>query len=442
MQLVQCKTTLVREVIMPQPRVLDLAQSYEPRDTEVNKFFNKVGQVYKDREDQNTVDRLINEYKANRDNSRAWEDLQLGLEQSTISPTKRLQTQQNLNEMKKLIIEQDKALNAKFRANALTSEEREAQKQNLIKTGMPEWEAESYLDAPPGVKSRIQAYHLEQVDRGLRSPLPSEIAEAPQKQAQVDLESRQVLSPTQEPTEVPTPQSEASKEAIVSSEAPPIPQTPKPAAIVSGQDAWPVLPPPAETTAAEREKIRMDNQKTNIKTLEENHKKLRAIRDDQLAIGRMQQYNDSGDLPKGTEKWLTVNPETGDLRAIGKLSEKSNATTQAYVKEVNKFIRNAKDYYGARVTNFDLQTFLAQLPTLANTEQGRRLILKQMEQESKLQGIYANKMDKAIKHYGRNANMIDITRVVDEQIEGEEAEQIRKMNLAVEAGTIMNKMAS
>jgi len=158
---------------MPQIQVVDTTEN-KPEPSGVQEFFSKLAKSYKEREEQNAIDNLINDYKNNRENANAWEDLQLGLEQSTISPTKRLQTQESLNEMKRIIIERDKALNAKFRASALTAEERESQKQNLIKTGMPEWEAEVYLDAPPGVKSRIQASHQEQVSRGLRTALPSE----------------------------------------------------------------------------------------------------------------------------------------------------------------------------------------------------------------------------------------------------------------------------
>ncbi len=411
---------------MPQIQVVDTTER-APEPSGVQEFFSKLSKSYKERQDQNALDTLIKDYKANRDNANAWEDLQLGLENSTISPSRRLQTQQSLNEMKRLIIEQDKALNAKFRASAMTAEERETQKQNLIKTGMPEWEAEVYLDAPPSVKSRIQASHQEQVSRGFRNPFPDEqVIGGESKPSEKAIESREKVSESYEPNEDIITQPESNKEAI------------QPAL---EKEKWPAIAPPAETTPAEREKIRTVNQKENTKAFEDNHKKKRAIRDDLLANKRMQQLNDTKKLPTGGERWITVNPQTGDVSSIAKRLGKVNPETQAYVKEVNKFIRNAKDYYGARVTNFDLETFLAQLPTLSNTEQGRRLILKQMQQESQLQYIYANKMDEALKHYGRNANLIDINSIVDDKIKDEESELIRKMDLTLEASKFLNKMA-
>lgn len=416
---------------MPQIQVVDTTEN-KPEPSGVQEFFSNLAKSYREREEQNTIDKLINDYKSNQENANAWENLQLGLEQSSISPTRRLQTQQSLNEMKRLINERDKALNAKFRASALAGEEREAQKQNLMKTGMPEWEAEVYLDAPPGVKSRIQASHAEQVSRGFRKNFPAETEIGGEGEpSERGIESRENVAESYDQGD-----EEIGQPAPFNQ-----PQEPSGQILEAQREKFPEIPPPPETTPAEREKIRTLNQKENTKVFQDNHKKKIAIRDDLLANKRMQQLNDSKKLPSGPERWVEVNPKTGDISTIAKLSGKVNPETQAYVKEVNKFIRNAKDYYGARVTNFDLETFLAQLPTLSNTEQGRRLLLKQMQQESQLQNIYANKMDEALKHYGRNANIIDINKVVDEQVKDEEAGLIKKMDYTLEASKILDKMA-
>lgn len=95
---------------MPQVQVIDTTER-SPDPTSVEKFFTRLGQQYKEREDQTQIGKIIDEYKQNREDANAWEDLQLGLEKSTISPTKRLETQKNLNEMKKIIIQKDKSLN-------------------------------------------------------------------------------------------------------------------------------------------------------------------------------------------------------------------------------------------------------------------------------------------------------------------------------------------
>jgi hypothetical protein len=77
----------------------------------------------------------------------------------------------------------------------------------------------------------------------------------------------------------------------------------------------------------------------------------------------------------GTIERLNINPQSGELFIPGLASPEA----QRYVKTLNDFTTNAKDSYGARVTNFDLQQFMRRLPTLANSEEGRAQILKQMQ---------------------------------------------------------------
>ncbi len=72
---------------------------------------------------------------------------------------------------------------------------------------------------------------------------------------------------------------------------------------------------------------------------------------------------------------ININPQTGDLF----LPVAASPEAQRYVKTINDFSRNAKDSYGARVTNFDLTQFMKRLPTLANSEEGRRQIIEQLQ---------------------------------------------------------------
>lgn len=111
---------------MPQVQVVDTTER-APEPTGVEQFFSKLGKSFKDQNDRMEIGRILDEYKQNRQNANAWENLQLQLEESNISPTRRLQTQESLNQMKKLIIDRDKALNAKVKK----SEGEEATKQAL-----------------------------------------------------------------------------------------------------------------------------------------------------------------------------------------------------------------------------------------------------------------------------------------------------------------------
>lgn len=113
-------------------------------------------------------------------------------------------------------------------------------------------------------------------------------------------------------------------------------------------------------------------------------------------INQLKKLNDSGKLPKGFKKFINVDWKKGELR----VPAFANKETQQYIKTVNGFIRNAKDFFGSRVTNFDLQTFLQLLPTLANSEEGRRQILDQMEAATKLNQLDNDSLKEVYEHYG------------------------------------------
>jgi hypothetical protein len=51
---------------------------------------------------------------------------------------------------------------------------------------------------------------------------------------------------------------------------------------------------------------------------------------------------------------------------------------------------NIKDTYGARVTNFDLQTYLRKLPSLLNSPEGKMRVLRDLKIINQLNQLYEN----------------------------------------------------
>ena len=76
-------------------------------------LFSNLGNQYKDKQDRVEIGKLIDQYEDNKQDANAWEHLQLGLEKSNISPSRRLATQTSLNAMKKNVNDTTKNLNAK-----------------------------------------------------------------------------------------------------------------------------------------------------------------------------------------------------------------------------------------------------------------------------------------------------------------------------------------
>lgn len=416
---------------MPSLQVVDTTER-KPEPTGVEEFFSKLGKSFKDQNDRVEIGKLIEDYKNNRDDANAWEDLQLGLEKSNVSPTKRLQTQQSLNEMRKTIIEKDKALNAKVNKGILTQEEKVRQKENLLKAGWPEYAADVYLDAPPGVKQTLEREHAELTARGFRKPLVTVPKGVDNQPATGDIAEEAITPENLEakvkaPVFVDDPETPMEKKDAKSSD--PIPE-----------DEW--APPivPANITPAEKVKWENNNEKENNKELKETQTKKKAYAQNDILINSMTKVNDSGKLPSGLGKAI-IDPDSGDIRGTAQLAGIVNPETQLYVKNLKQWLKGAKDFFGARVTNFDVSSFMAQLPSLLNSEQGRRLILKQMKYVNDLEAIHNNTLNEGLKKYGRTANYNQVVQESDRKVAEREKDLLDKINGLVEASDYINMAA-
>ena len=124
-----------------------------------------------------------------------------------------------------------------------------------------------------------------------------------------------------------------------------------------------------------KEKIRIGEErfKQNVPIIRESQKKLRSLESEGDSLEFLEELNKSDQLPTGLGR-LNVNLTSGELRA----PFLANAETQSFIKTINDFTTKAKESFGARVTNFELNRFMKRLPSLLNTKDGRKLILRQM----------------------------------------------------------------
>jgi hypothetical protein len=88
----------------------------------------------------------------------------------------------------------------------------------------------------------------------------------------------------------------------------------------------------------------------------------------------------------------------GELRPVA--ASQLSPEAQESVKLVADELKGAKDSFGARVTNFDLQAYMKRLPTLLNTAEGRRRVLRDLRMMNKLNQMeYSGTLD-VINRYG------------------------------------------
>ncbi len=114
--------------------------------------------------------------------------------------------------------------------------------------------------------------------------------------------------------------------------------------------------------------------KANLPLYQAAQKKLQSAELEDASIKRLMTLNEGGNLPEGIGRW-NVSFKDGELL----VPFASHPDAQAFVKTINDFTVKAKDSFGARVTNFELERFMKRLPGLLNSEEGRRVILRQME---------------------------------------------------------------
>ena len=131
--------------------------------------------------------------------------------------------------------------------------------------------------------------------------------------------------------------------------------------------------------------------KENTEKFDVAKKRVDATRKNNNRINVLRKYDSTGKVGS-----VFVNPKTGDLLAPAL----ANKETQAFYKTLKEWANNAKDSYGSRVTNFDLETYMAQNPSLANTKEGRDLIYNQMSVVNQLDSLYEDELVKVYRKYG------------------------------------------
>lgn len=139
--------------------------------------------------------------------------------------------------------------------------------------------------------------------------------------------------------------------------------------------------------------------KSNTQVLTNARDRLKGNKRDILGTKKLQQINDSHELPEGLDRWI-INPRTGEVYGLAQLAGKAPKEAQEWVKEIARFGNRAKDAYGSRVTNFDLMQYMKQFPSLLNTPEGRKNILSMMEINYELDSLYDAAVQKIIDQKG------------------------------------------
>ena len=183
---------------------------------------------------------------------------------------------------------------------------------------------------------------------------------------------------------------------------------------------------PSGLLPKERVEFESGLRKTNQPIFEDLQTQTRFLKKEKNALNILNDLNERGNLPEGFDRVL-IDPETGDLRPYAQVIKGANPDTQRFIKTVYDFTTQAKDSFGARVTNFDLQSFLKRLPSLMNTQEGRRQIIDQMKIINQLNDRYSNSLKGILTHYGLGKVPYEkAVQLAENQIADEEEQLVAK----------------
>jgi hypothetical protein len=192
---------------------------------------------------------------------------------------------------------------------------------------------------------------------------------------------------------------------------------------------WPDFSkPPSGYTIKDWNAEKSGWRKENSPIFLENKTKLNNTKKDLLATKKLTSINEKKILPEGFDRIL-IDPETGDFRPLAKVAGFQSPEAEEWSKEIARFQNRAKDAFGSRVTNFDLQSYMKQFPNLLNSPEGRRRILEMMQTNYRLDQIYHNALDKVYKKYKLNGiSQEDADELAQRLIENE-ADDLRQKYL-------------
>ncbi len=131
---------------MPQIQMIDSTpRKQEP--TGVQEFFSKLASSYKEKQEEDTIGNILAEYGQNMEDARAYQTALNKLQRAPISPIRKAQEIKTLQDQERVLIERDKALNARFK-HQQELRDVELGEQTLKNAGASQQQIDLYKAAP------------------------------------------------------------------------------------------------------------------------------------------------------------------------------------------------------------------------------------------------------------------------------------------------------
>lgn len=161
-----------------------------------------------------------------------------------------------------------------------------------------------------------------------------------------------------------------------------------------------------EKMAAEEKKLAFKETKEDRKKIIENYK---VAKDDMRDLLRLEDLEAEGKLD-------TPGYIEGLKRAGLDIPSLTSEGSEEFQKITQNFIRNAKQYYGARISNLEMEQFLKTIPSLSQSPEGRKRVIANLKNIARGKKEYYNAYKEIIKE-NKGVPPLDLLEQVEERVE-------------------------
>lgn len=156
-------------------------------------------------------------------------------------------------------------------------------------------------------------------------------------------------------------------------------------------------------------KRKLEAYKYNKEEIKNIAKEAKSARETLHDLNRMEELQTEGKLD--TPGYVEFLKNAGlDIPAL--MSE----GTQEFNKIAQNFVRNAKQYYGGRVSNYEVEQFLKTVPSLSQSPRGRQRVIAGLKNLSRAKLAYNKAMREIIKE-NKGVPPLDLALQIDEKVE-------------------------
>lgn len=155
----------------------------------------------------------------------------------------------------------------------------------------------------------------------------------------------------------------------------------------------------------ERRSAFKETKESREKILEEAKTAKKELRD----LNELEELNSKGDLD--TPGYIEFLERSGlDINAL------KNPDSEQFQNIARNFLAGAKEYYGGRVSNNEMEQFLKNIPSLSQSPEGRKRVIAQMKNLAQAKLAYADTMSEIIKE-NKGIPPLDLGEQIYERID-------------------------